>query len=249
LGTTPNPQKPNKWAIAKQYSDGMNLYEYVSSNPVNFIDPYGLWHYALSPSQRKSEPRTLVLPDSGESLYSEAAKQKLADFMVLNYREFSKWAMLDKQKCGYKVPNTGFIDVGSYAIFSLGIYQRSYKNGIKNAWEEQGLHVIETIPVIDTAIKQHLRGSRNEIYAYFYTGHGAISCLAGDKGGKYWAVPPEKYTSYGIAEMQLIACDTHDGADTWNKNVSKAGHLRTVEGGLNFKDAFGWPSYVDENGE
>jgi len=42
LGITPNPQQPNRFEIPSQYTDGMNLYEYVRSNPIIYEDPKGL---------------------------------------------------------------------------------------------------------------------------------------------------------------------------------------------------------------
>ena len=30
------------------YDDGMNPYEFVGSNPIGFVDPYGLVHYHTS---------------------------------------------------------------------------------------------------------------------------------------------------------------------------------------------------------
>ena len=42
LGITPNHPKPNMFNVMSQYKDGMNLYEYVRSNPVIKVDPKGL---------------------------------------------------------------------------------------------------------------------------------------------------------------------------------------------------------------
>ena len=41
LGITPNPQLPNRFGPIGQYKDGMNVYEYTSSNPVNKFDMFG----------------------------------------------------------------------------------------------------------------------------------------------------------------------------------------------------------------
>ena len=42
LGITPNAYWPNRFVIIGQYKDGMNVYEYVGSNPVLQNDPWGL---------------------------------------------------------------------------------------------------------------------------------------------------------------------------------------------------------------
>ena len=42
LGVVPNAQGPNAFAATGQYKDGMNLYEYVKSNPVLLNDAIGL---------------------------------------------------------------------------------------------------------------------------------------------------------------------------------------------------------------
>jgi RHS repeat-associated protein len=43
LGITPNPQSPNVFNIKNQYTDGMNLYECVKSNPLIENDAHGLF--------------------------------------------------------------------------------------------------------------------------------------------------------------------------------------------------------------
>ena len=56
---------------------------------------------------------------------------------------------------------------------------------------------------------------------------------------------PGKYTQFGIAEMQVIACKSSDGAHVWKDNVSSIGWLRTVRGLLTAYRQ----SYVDEYGK
>ena len=41
LGIVPNAQNPNKFQVARQFSDGMNIYQYVKSNPRIYTDPEG----------------------------------------------------------------------------------------------------------------------------------------------------------------------------------------------------------------
>ena len=48
LGITPNPPKPNVFDVLGQYEDGMNLYEYVTNNPIKMLDPLGTVLEALS---------------------------------------------------------------------------------------------------------------------------------------------------------------------------------------------------------
>ncbi|MHC4867679.1 MAG: RHS repeat domain-containing protein, partial [Planctomycetota bacterium] len=43
LGITPNAPKPNRFEITKEYTDALNLYEYVKSQPSVASDPAGLF--------------------------------------------------------------------------------------------------------------------------------------------------------------------------------------------------------------
>jgi len=43
LGITPNPPKPNFFHITQQYKDGVNLYQYLTDNPIIYEDAFGLW--------------------------------------------------------------------------------------------------------------------------------------------------------------------------------------------------------------
>jgi len=42
LGINPAGGQQNVFSILEQYNDGTNLYQYVRSNPINYVDPYGL---------------------------------------------------------------------------------------------------------------------------------------------------------------------------------------------------------------
>jgi len=42
LGTKPAGNIENTLEILTQYTEGLHLYEYVKSNPINYVDPYGL---------------------------------------------------------------------------------------------------------------------------------------------------------------------------------------------------------------
>ncbi|KPJ66161.1 MAG: hypothetical protein AMJ43_08890 [Coxiella sp. DG_40] len=45
LGITPNAQMPNRFSPIGQYQDGLCLYEYVTSDPVIKLDPYGIFNW------------------------------------------------------------------------------------------------------------------------------------------------------------------------------------------------------------
>ena len=60
LGITPNAQWPNKFEVIYQYNEGMSLYEYMGSLPLNRLDPHGLLTCGVSKftgtSQGRKEP-------------------------------------------------------------------------------------------------------------------------------------------------------------------------------------------------
>ena len=56
IGITPNPLKPNKFSVFGQYSEGLNLYQYAKSNPINYVDPYGLLTCNYKVACRKIRP-------------------------------------------------------------------------------------------------------------------------------------------------------------------------------------------------
>jgi len=74
LGITPNPQKPNIFDIESQYADGVNLYQYVESNPITNKDTYGLW--CKGPIELKTITiRILWIFTYTKPLYYHAPKQ------------------------------------------------------------------------------------------------------------------------------------------------------------------------------
>jgi RHS repeat-associated protein len=48
------------------YGDGMNWYAYVVSDPVNYVDPTGLWHWANCVSVNGGEASCSLRPDPGD---------------------------------------------------------------------------------------------------------------------------------------------------------------------------------------
>jgi len=67
----------------EQYQDGLNLYQYVGSNPVGYTDPFGLWRI-------KREGSKLA----GAEAEKDDTVEKLAKDIGLDPAEFQKWLTL-----------------------------------------------------------------------------------------------------------------------------------------------------------
>jgi hypothetical protein len=155
------------------------------------------------------------------------------------------------KKCGAWVPNTAYIDVGSYSWGLLSLKLYSTKSNLQNKWESKGLNVRYSKGVRSKDVLSHL--SADDIYSYAYLGHGAYGLLivAGEKedDGDITVgdiIKPGRYVDYQIPEMHLIACETSDGRSSWIKNVTPDGQLKTIKGELRlYKDRFPLPYSFD----
>ncbi|OHB55564.1 MAG: hypothetical protein A2Y07_03270 [Planctomycetes bacterium GWF2_50_10] len=65
LGVVPNAKRPNVFQVTGQYIDGMNLYEHGRSNPVIYIDSYGLESGNIF--SYKNDTHGFAIPYSGHS--------------------------------------------------------------------------------------------------------------------------------------------------------------------------------------
>lgn len=77
------------------YGDGMNLYEYVGSNPVNFVDPMGL------ASVRTDVKLYTLVRDSAKPRATLTAKEDfsarvLANALMMSATDVDKWLLDDK---------------------------------------------------------------------------------------------------------------------------------------------------------
>jgi len=87
-----------------QYADGMNLYQYVGSNPAKYADPLGLWKI-----KRDGWWSAEAQAESGDTV------QSLAKIIGLDENEWQKWltgqansvVYDDGRACGdFRIPNT-----------------------------------------------------------------------------------------------------------------------------------------------
>jgi hypothetical protein len=142
------------------------------------------------------------------------------------------------------------VDASSYSWGGLGWYLVNYSSNLRTAWNSEGLKVVDTSTwsTSKDSIISHL-GS-DDIYKYAYIGHGASGQLTGlkdpnGKGDEKGILAAGKYTKYGIARMEIIACESNDSSHMWKKNVSKKGVLRTIKGLFKLFNT----DFVDEEGE
>jgi len=75
---------------SNQYADGMNLYQYVKSTPVNGLDPWGLWKI-----KRTGKPKAIATAEKGRHVgWGVTSYDRISDLakeIGLDFKEFSKW--------------------------------------------------------------------------------------------------------------------------------------------------------------
>jgi RHS repeat-associated protein len=206
-----------------QYVDSMNLYEYVMSNSVNFLDPFGLWHYAFEPQLRSYGKNALVVPDCGETLDKEA----IAELTGLDAMEFDKWAKPVGNS--YLVPNTAYVDRGNVAdqiIPGIDYKTKTFNlvnlsiiielNDIAKYFTDQGYDVIRKNDVNLANLNSHF--ADQNIIAFAFGGHGAGKGeLVSVNGDTYAAIDAVKVLNHKLARVILYSCEAAFQSE-WDKN-------------------------------
>ena len=213
---------------------GITLYVHCHNNLVDHIDLLGLWKI-----ERKWKARAIAYAEEGDTI------RRLAGKVRLNAREWKKWLKPEEvytrpydldtplTSCdSFSVPNTAYVDVTDYTLGWMRFWFLRYRFALQSRWVQEGYSVkYSHYSVTKDLILAHLNDP--DLYAYAYMGHGATGYLIVDVDEKTW-VKEDRYTPFGIVEMQLIACETDNGASVWNSNVSRDGLLITVSGDLNY---------------
>jgi RHS repeat-associated protein len=95
LGVTPNANESNPFSITTQYTDTLNLYEYVRSSPVTDIDSFGL--FLIEPPK----PCGYFTIDTKSSVYS-IKRKALKKFGCWAVRPFLVKAFVNLMKGKYE---------------------------------------------------------------------------------------------------------------------------------------------------
>ena len=91
---------------------------------------------------------------------------------------------------------------------------------MQKQWEKEGLLVKYNYGATESSIEADLGSA--DIYKFAYLGHGAAGTLAanptpGDKSDTAGYIAAGRYTKFHISLMELIACQTSQGAGDWKK--------------------------------
>lgn len=220
------------------YGDGMNLYEYVGSNPVNFVDPMGL------ASVRTDVKLYTLVRDSAKPRATLTAKEDfsarvLANALMMSATDVDKWLLDDKGapvtdgmlRAGrtYTVPNLIIIDKGQYApLAALVLVPAMWKSLERTAdalRAKYGYSVQKNENVKTTrAFMTHLRNP--DLFGFGFVGHGAgqgIFVLDAAKGklgdeklepsSQIVAAPSgDPVSHHRLAYMWLMACSSLEPA-------------------------------------
>lgn len=224
---------------------GKNLYGFTGNNPVGFIDKLGLTWQIM----RLLGPRAIATSDCGDTWDDLARK---THFDASDYRTWAQTADVTPVAGKfYSIPNTIYVNYGSampgdYYPFDIFWMWQMMNDQVIAQWKSQGFRVATDVGRIDKDIVNHLGSS--DIYGYVFTGHGwngAIinSASLTDPGNV--GTGPDRYTQYGIAFLNLNACDSADSVpvirrnyryNAWESNVARRGWFKGYTGAVNSID-------------
>ncbi len=255
---------------------GINLYGYVMSGPVGAVDAGGAW-----PIDRKGGATALAKWQKGDTPIA------LAEMLHLNPAEIKKWAT-PAHGCDYYVPNTVVIDVGwsltrdelGHQLSGFDLYWSIAGLFLSKAFAEQSLAKAAGYMVsfdgaaTDKSIVSDLNkySAAKDLLKFYYFGHGASDgYLAPGNPVRTMLVAPDRYTSYGIALMDLFACSSaapedpnsvlpiayigpngqpasilrsQPGGTEWRLNVAPAGTFGGYTADVNLVDeSFYWATF------
>lgn len=238
--------------------DGMNLYQYVESNPAGGIDPTGLWQ--IKRNRRESKAR--ATPDAGDTISS------LADKIMLNSHDWRAWLTVTSggqeistdglelppqdpvagyQYC-FDVPNTFIGDFGDSVNWAADVRSPHLKVNVFDDFDKwlrqqandanaMGMKVeingdAGSPPVTNTQIVDHLRGrtQTKDLYWYVFAGHGSSGIINTQQANGGSGVPAAKYTAYGVNQMVLYACESV-APQALGMQVHVGGHPIRLRGG------------------
>ncbi len=210
LGITPNARKPNRFALVTQYIYGLSLYEYLASNPLRNLDPFGLkWrindfvrHYCGHGFDWGGWPRppgsAVDLGDEDVDLMPEV--KRVANPVVANCKGKAENAAQAAGSCCFT--NSVFGKCGGYVdatrvIFALGntYVHASYNCSIERDW-------------------------RNCSYKYTCT----INFWIKDR----FEDPVDVCNLIDSPDIEIRGCTPYDITASWSETVSGRGTFRGI---------------------
>jgi hypothetical protein len=261
----------------------MGLYQYVRSQPAGSIDPSGLkWKI----TRKTNQATALATPQWGDTFADLARDLKLNEREILKWLTWSctripaftvpesgyadvriNGSILEC--CEFRVPNVALYHLGdSYDWNGMGplsspIFKhfKAIQEASAKADEAQG-YKVEIVTgannaTITGALAARTSPNYKDLHKYYFYGHGSKASDGIINAENDQGVIPDKYTNYGLAEMQLHACGsvaatdgqiwytgangqpvilTQPGAEDntrWRTNVSAQGTLTGYVGRVN----------------
>jgi len=228
---------------------GPNLYGFVRNDPIQLIDPFGLaWEILRVRGQQAA-----AICECGDTWDALARKIRM------DTSEYQKWAQTtDAQPMPgkvYKIPNTIIFEYGEYSIWTgIIVLWRQMAKGDQARFEREGYNVVVVDPTSSGQMQAHLRSPA--LYGMIYIGHGDEDGGGVLDMGELDYLKPGRYTSYGIAFLDLKACHSADTVtpregwtyNKWEYNVAKRGWFTGYKGDVNiYNENWQWRATHGKN--